>query len=387
MKIIVVGSGVLGASVARSLAVVGEEVLLLDQRGAGSGTSATTFAWTNANRKLDPGYHRLSVAGMEEHAVLAGTLPGEQSYFRSGALQWADSANELWLANNVGRLRSLGYPTRWVTREEAARIAGQVRIPSTVTSVAHFPSEGYVLPDRFVQNLLADAERRGATSSIGEVVAIDDGPDRVSVTLADGEVCTGDRIVLAAGRWTEGLAATAGIDLPMVTGTDRGSPTVGLLGYVRPPGVDLRCVIHTPVLNLRPGPDGRAVVQALDLNGDIDPSDPPTSDGPLATTIARRLCDLLESQRAPEIDLRIGFRSLPAAGHTIAGYASAGSRVYCLVSHSAVTLAPVLGRLAATEIVTDHEQDLLGAFRPTRFAGAARSQFASEQRPARLGEQ
>lgn len=388
MKVIIVGAGVLGVSVARQLAVAGEDVLLLDQRGAGTGTTATTFAWTNSSRKPDPDYHRLNLAGMEEHTRLAAQLDGAPSYFPSGALQWADAANEQRLVGNVERLQSLGYPAHWVTPNEATRIAGGLRIPAAITSIAHFPNEGYVLPDRFVSNLLADAEQHGAKCAIGEVVAIDDRPDGVSVTLAGGEVCTGDRVVLAAGRWTERLAARAGIDVPMVTDTGRGAQTVGLLGYARSPQLDLRCVIHSPGLNLRPEAGGHTVLQALDLNADVDPADPPPADGDIASTLAQRFSALLpDPGRAPEIDLRIGFRSLPADGHTVAGYASTRSRVYCLVSHSGVTLAPILGRLVAAEISTDQEQDLLGAFRPTRFTGVRRSDIEVDQHATSLGEQ
>jgi glycine/D-amino acid oxidase-like deaminating enzyme len=388
MKIIIIGAGVLGVSVARHLAVAGEEVLLLDQWGVGTGTTATTFAWTNSSRKPDPHYHRLNLAGMEEHARLAGQLRGASSYFPSGALQWADAANEQWLAGNVERLQSLGYPAHWVTPDEAARIAGDLRIPATVTSIAHFPSEGYVLPDLFVNNLLADAEQHGAKCEIGEVVSIDDMPDGVSVTLAGGRVCTGDRVVLAAGRWTERLAARAGIDVPMVTDVGRGAQAVGLLGYARSPELKLRCVIHSPGLNLRPAAGGHTVLQALDLNADVDPAEPPSVDGDIASTLARRFSALLtHPSRAPKIDLRVGLRSLPADGHTVAGYASAQSRVYCLVSHSGVTLAPILGRLVATEITTDQEQDLLRAFRPTRFTGVQASDIEVDQHAKSLGEQ
>ncbi|MER5428082.1 FAD-binding oxidoreductase [Streptomyces sp. NPDC002588] len=388
MKVVIIGAGVLGVSVARQLAIAGEDVLLLDQRGVGTGTTATTFAWTNSSRKPDPDYHRLNLAGMEEHGRLAGQLRGEPSYFPSGALQWADAANEQRLAGNVERLQSLGYPAHWVTPDEATRIAGDLRIPATITSIAHFPGEGYVLPELFVGNLLADAERHGADWAIGEVVAIDDRPDGVSVTLAGGEVRRGDRVVLAAGRWTERLAARAGIDVPMVTEAGRGAQAVGLLGYARSPELDLRCVIHSPGLNLRPAAGGHTVLQALDLNADVDPEDPPSADGDIANTLARRFSALLpDPSRAPTIDLRVGIRSLPADGHTVAGYASTHSRVYCLVSHSGVTLAPILGRLAAAEITTDREEALLRAFRPTRFAGVRRSDTEVDQHATGLGEQ
>ncbi|OXS35506.1 NAD(P)/FAD-dependent oxidoreductase [Streptomyces sp. XY006] len=388
MRVVVIGAGVLGVSAARHLSVAGADVLLLDHRGAGTGTSATTFAWVNSNRKHDVDYHRLNVAGMEEHARLAARLPGPRSYVPSGALRWADGAGEERLVADVERLRSLGYPARPVTREEAGRIAGDLRIPATVTAVAHFPTEGYVLPDVFLANLLADAGRHGTRCARGEVVGIEDRPGGVSVALAGGEAVRGDVAVLAAGRWTERLAARAGIEVPMVTDTARGSQTVGLLGYVRSPALGLRCVVHGPGLNLRPAAGGHTVVQALDLNADVDPAAPPAPEGEIAATLARQFRALLpEPGPAPRIDLRVGFRSLPADGLTVAGPASARSRVYCLVSHSGITLAPVLGRLAAAEITTGQEQELLRPFRPTRFAGVRRRDVEVDQRATAPGDQ
>ncbi|MFF3346545.1 hypothetical protein [Streptomyces sp. NPDC002779] len=76
-----------------------------------------------------------------------------------------------------------------------------------------------------------------------------------------------------------------------------------------------------------------------------------------------------------------------ADGHSVAGYASGKSRIYCLVSHSGITLAPILGRLAASEITTDQEQDLLRPFRPARFIGAPRAKTEVDQRATALGEQ
>ncbi|MFI9456365.1 NAD(P)/FAD-dependent oxidoreductase [Amycolatopsis sp. NPDC052450] len=384
MKIIVVGAGIVGVSVARALAVAGADVVLLDRWGPGRGTTATTFAWTNANRKTDPAYHRLNVAGMEEHERLAKELAGTPAYFRGGGLHCADARGESWLTENVERLRSRDYPAQWVDRDEARRIAGDVRIPETTTAIAHFPSEGYVLPERLLAAVLDDARGHGAILTIGEVVAVDDGPERASVTLADGTILGADRVVVATGRWTDRLAARSGFDIPMVTDAHRGSPIVGLLGYVRSPAIDLRCVLHTPDLNLRPDASGAAVVQALDLSSSVDPADGEV-DGDISAAVAARFT-ALTGRPSPEIDFRVAIRSMPADGHTIAGYPPETSRIYFLVTHSGITLAPVLARLATAEIVTDTAQDALAAFRPARFAGVPRSEPAVE-RPTRLGEQ
>lgn len=85
MRVIVIGAGVLGVRAARHPSVAGAEVVLLDHRGAGTGTSATTSAWVDSNRKHDVDRHGLDLAGMQEHARLAERLPGPGSYFPSGA--------------------------------------------------------------------------------------------------------------------------------------------------------------------------------------------------------------------------------------------------------------------------------------------------------------
>src|SRR5699024_5277307 len=89
MHIIVIGSGMLGLSTADSLCTFGPEVTLIDPRDLGAGTSGTSFAWPNANGKLDTAYHALNVAGMHDHPRLAECRQGPRTYFRSGGLQLA----------------------------------------------------------------------------------------------------------------------------------------------------------------------------------------------------------------------------------------------------------------------------------------------------------
>jgi glycine/D-amino acid oxidase-like deaminating enzyme len=95
--------------------------------------------------------------------------------------------------SNVERLRSLGYPAHRGTPGEAGRIAGGLRIPATVTAVAHFPGEGHVLPGLFLAGLLSDAKRHGTRFAPDEAVGIDDGPGGVSVALAGDGIVRGGR--------------------------------------------------------------------------------------------------------------------------------------------------------------------------------------------------
>ena len=83
--IIVIGAGVMGASVAYRLAQAGAAVTVLEASRVGGGTSGTSFAWTNAHLKPPRAYHDLNVAGMKAHAALCdecGTTPWREAAVR-----------------------------------------------------------------------------------------------------------------------------------------------------------------------------------------------------------------------------------------------------------------------------------------------------------------
>src|SRR5215471_16667023 len=70
IKTIVIGAGVMGASVAFRLAQAGADVTVLEATRVGGGTSGISFAWVNAHQKPPLPYHRLNVGGMQAHAAL-----------------------------------------------------------------------------------------------------------------------------------------------------------------------------------------------------------------------------------------------------------------------------------------------------------------------------
>ena len=87
-KIIVIGAGVIGASVAYRLAQAGAEITVLEATRLGGGTSGTSFAWTNAHRKPPKPYHDLNVAGMKAHAALRDEFGAIPWWHGGGSLEW-----------------------------------------------------------------------------------------------------------------------------------------------------------------------------------------------------------------------------------------------------------------------------------------------------------
>jgi glycine/D-amino acid oxidase-like deaminating enzyme len=83
---------------------------------------------------------------------------------------------------------------------------------------------------------------------------------------------------------------------------------------------------------------------------------------------ASRYLPAIASAKIAEVG--IGWRPMPADGLPAIGLASGSSSVYAAVMHSGMTLAALVGRLAAIEILDETPVELLADFRPSRFATA-----------------
>lgn len=393
MQMAVIGAGIIGSAVARELTRRGVAVTVFDQAGPGRGTSGTTFAWVNSNGKQPARYHRLNVAGCDEHRRLAEDADGVADwYVRGGNLEWADDEGRDRLDDRMSRLESAGYPCRWVDAGEARRLEPDLRLPDDAERVAYFPDEAYVLPALLLARLLGEARDGGAVLRCPvRVVSVEPCAAGVDVVLASGERERFDRVVSCAGRWAQELAAASGIRVPLVDPTEAGGAAVGLLAYTAPVPVRLSRVLTTPQVNVRPDGGGRLMLQGLDLDADADPADVPGADSFVARELARRLRDVLAVDDVEVDALRVGQRALPADGLTVAGFAEpARARHYVVTTHSGVTLGPLLGRLVAAEVLGDDESELLADFRPGRFAEAGAQVGAARgaARAARLpGEQ
>jgi glycine/D-amino acid oxidase-like deaminating enzyme len=359
MRIAVVGLGVLGASAARALARGGVRVTVFERTAPGAGTSGTSYGWINSHRKNPRGYHDLNVAGMAEHERLREN--GCDWYVRSGLLEWAtDDASRERLNANVGQLGEYGYPVERITRAHAAELASDVLIPSDVTDLVWYPSEGYALPVALLARLWGEARDLGAELRCpAEVVAVEPVDGGVRVHRANAEPERFDRVVLAVGRWTQQLTEAIEPTVPMVGPEDPASP--GLLAYTAPLPARIPFPVITPTLNFRPDGAGRLLLHALDLNQRLK------AEEQFVDEVLNRLRAVVRGAEHARIDrVNLGLRSLPADGHTVAGPDTSGY-IYILATHSGVTLGPLLGRLAAREILGGEPAPELAAFRPARF--------------------
>jgi D-hydroxyproline dehydrogenase subunit beta len=371
---VVIGAGVLGASVAARLASTGMHVTLLDQDQPGHATSRWSFAWLNSNDKGPRPYHELNHAGIRAWADLAPDLEGPTWYRPVGNIELATGGPErAELVARVRRLTEWDYPAHIIDAAEAFQLEPSLRPAARHTTAAWFPGEGYLLTEPLIARLVAHAISRGAvllTGEPGRVIGFDTSPTRIRT--ATGDVLEADELVCCAGRWVPALAALAGAASAVPTGGATSAVPVAdaapvpLEGWAEPgataPGFVVRAgpvaaagpqrVVHAPEIYLRPHSGGLVHLEAPDAAVDLHTPEPELRRwaGELLSR-ARRAVRGLDDARV--VTYQVCVRPMPADGQSIVGRLPGAEWLYVAVTHSGVTLAAHLSRLIATELTAD----------------------------------
>ena len=165
-----------------------------------------------------------------------------------------------------------------------------------------------------------------------------------------------DTLVLAAGVQAPELARQAGLDIPLVE-----SP--GILAHSAPTDKVLGRILLAPEIHTKQTPEGR-VVAGVGFAG-AGSTDASTAVGQAILETTARVLPAVSAVGVEEVTL--GYRVLPQDGHPIVGFDPATPGIYFASMHSGVTMAPVMGMIAAMEILDDVEVSLLDDYRLARF--------------------
>jgi glycine/D-amino acid oxidase-like deaminating enzyme len=146
-------------------------------------------------------------------------------------------------------------------------------------------------------------------------------------------------------------------------------------------GLTLRSQFHADDMDVRPDGAGRLMIHKVSVDETLSELKDLRPDGAEATALldsARKVLPALDSVGIEAV--RTTMRPIPGDGFTCVGPMPQVAGYYAAVTHSGATLAPLLGRAIADEIVRGRLRDELEPFRPARF-------FAEAAGPARAGTQ
>ncbi|WP_438853857.1 NAD(P)/FAD-dependent oxidoreductase [Agromyces sp. M3QZ16-3] len=373
--VVVIGAGILGASTGAHLARGGAEVTLVTSGTIADGASGRSIAWLNSSGDRSPDYHYLRLIALDRYRTWAERHPESRAYLRfDGAMKWAGDGESF--RETFAFERAAGYDSVWVERADVATLAPDVDPEAVATEGAIFNAgEGWVnLPD-LVAALVGEAVADGArvVEQAGDArVDVQDGV-ATGVVLGDGTRIAADHVVLATGGDVPAHLAALGVAVPDAT------PAAFVL-FTDPVDVEVRTVLNTPRVAVRPTPDGRLVLDADWAEKSIVVGDGGAIAVPDETVqglldAASRV--LAGNPRLTAQRVGAGLKPIPGDGEPVVGAVPSIAGLSTLFTHSGATLGLVLGELLAEEILTGSPSPVLASFRLDRFGAEVVSDAVS----------
>lgn len=369
--IVVVGAGILGCAIAFHAALRGAQITLVDASTPGKGATHLSFAWLNAYGKEPFHYHDLNRRSLEMWARFARRLGIDITW--GGELRWAiTEAGASALREQADKLQTWGYPTRLLDAPEVAKLEPNLQTDGLIVA-SYSDLEGQVNTAEAVRAMTDLLTAQGAEIAVQtevtglEVIASTGGRQAIASVRIDGGSIDCDAVVLAGGKAMPHLANMAEVELPL-----RHTRGITIVTEPLPPLFENVALVHsprdgTPLINLRQFRDGSVMVQS---NGQENYSEGDRGESNSeAEQIVREAAAFVPALATAQIaEVRRGRRPIPQDGEPIIGFADSVENLYLASTHSGVTLAPIIGEMAAIELVNGVSVELLAPFRIERFA-------------------
>jgi sarcosine oxidase subunit beta len=372
-EVVIIGAGVVGASVAYHVAKKGcGDVLVLERDpapGRGSTGRATGGFRAQFSSEVNVGLSLLSREKLGRFDEELGVDPG---YRPCGYLFVArDEAQFGALRDAQGIQKATGLEeARVVTPSEIEEINPAIRADGLVGGV-FCPTDGFIRPMRILRGYIEGAERLGVRFEYGvECTSFEmDGSGRIAVVRASSGDIGAGAVVNAAGAWAAQVAREAGLDLPVEPLRRQVAIThpFDLLPEDMPMTVFAEDGFHFRVR------DGRVILLWPDEPDVLDPFDVSVEDAWIESVFekARSRVPCLDQASIDREGCWAGLYEMSPDGHALLGRAPEFDNFYLINGSSGhgVMHAPALGHLLA-EIVVEGAAGTLDtrALRPSRFA-------------------
>ena len=368
MKVVVVGSGIVGASAAYHLTKHNVEVIMVDKEQDGKATSAgagIVSPWVSS-RGEEEDWYRIAKEGAKYYSSLISDLKedGETSvgYKKVGVLYVSSAPAELDVLEERAWSRKEDAPELGDIERLDSEAARELFPPLNEELEAVFVSGGARVDGRLLREALQRAaQKHGAIMMSGEAGLLHDNGKVTGITINE-EAVHADSVLVAAGAWAPLLLKPLGLSLKV-------EPQRGQIAHIRMPGKDTSdwpVVLPQSSHYMLAFDDSRVVAGATRETG--SGFDYRLTAGGVHEVMseALKVAPGLSSGTLEEV--RIGFRPmgqdvLPLLGE-IDGYE--GLVLATGLGASGLTTGPYVGKLAASLIRKEEQPIDLAAYNPMR---------------------
>lgn len=352
--VIVVGGGIVGASIAWHLAKEKEVIIVAEQ--VGGVVTPKSFAWLNAAGASEKFYYDFRRRSMAHWLEMRKELPDLPIYW--GGTLTCDKT----LAQRVEfQERQLEWGTK-IERLDSTRLAAlEPEVDDNFFSSAEWglyvKDEGTIEAHDAAAQLIAHAESLGAKILRTNVTGfLRNADDRISGVVTGSGYIRGSHVVLAAGLASVALLATENIKLPV-------NSTEGLIVNTLPTQKRyLNTLLRLPELHMRQTIDGR-IRFAASFAGGLPGEDPQAT----AEELFKQAQKVFKTGHELEYGgFTVGVRPDPEDGYPILGSTGLDG-LDVAVMHSGVTNAALVGELLSKKIIHGIEDPILRPYHLARF--------------------
>lgn len=374
--VIVIGGGVVGASVAFHLKQLGGGNVLLVERGdICSGGTAKSCAIVRSHYSI-PINTQVCVKSLEyfnHFPEMLGDGEASAGFVKTGYMIMAPPGEQgESIKANLARQSSWGANVREISREEALELHPLLRVDD-VAVLGFEPDSGYADPYLTTTGFMNAAKRLGVqvlTDCTVTGLAIEGGRIK-GVKTSQGEFSAG-RVISAIGPWSHAIAEAAGIEIPM----EISRHTVLTFRVAEPYRSTLPIIkdlISEKLIYFRPASGGVVLLGTGDHGEPVTGPDEMEEQVPLdfveeqGKQLAHRMpvfeqSEFVESWVGPYDIMPDWNPVLDAAPGTDGLYLAFG------FSGHGFKLAPMIGKLLA-QLVLDQPREIdIGPYRLARFA-------------------
>jgi sarcosine oxidase subunit beta len=372
-EIVIIGAGVIGASVAYHLAARGCRDVLVVERGAGIGSGSTRHATGGFRAQFGTAVNvRLSLLSREKLLGFEAEHGVEAGFRQHGYLFLASCERELAALELARRIQHECGLTeaQAIGPEDIRRLNPAIEVSGLIGG-AFCPTDGFIRPLEILRGYAESAMRLGVRlEREAEVRGFrrDDSGQLTTVITSRGEIPCG-HVVNAAGAWAAEVARLAGVELPVTPLRRQVARTrpCDLLPEEMPMTIFTEDGFH---LRVR---DGSVLLLWPDDPRPTDPFETTVEDAWLVE-VRRRAQVRVPCLREAKIERAAcwaGLYEMSPDKHAIVGRAPGIGNFYLVNGSSGhgVMHAPALGQLLAEVILDGAAQALdIHPLRPERFA-------------------
>ena len=218
-RVVVIGGGAIGVSVAFHLAKYGwKDVVLLEKHEL---TSGSTWMAAGNCSFFHGNYYatQVNMKSIEIYQNLEKETGQSVGWHTTGSIRTADNPGRMQELEYIYTMnRCLGLDVSWVTPDQMAKLHPLMNVDGFLGGL-YWPDDGDVDPNGITQAMAIGAKKNGAElNTHTRVTGIDRTPGDEWVVHTDKGDITCEWIVNAAGLWAPEVAGMVGLEIPSIAG-------------------------------------------------------------------------------------------------------------------------------------------------------------------------